>query len=518
MEPFYPERWPELLHNRPMSISKCSDQIVRAAGMHLLSSVEVNGTNTTVAEVESAKGLPYFLTLPTNRSEGEGFYARVTVLDNGRGLNWYIVALVDREYILGKVDRQNEATQADIRASESKVDEDLADARLLLYLVAVTVALIPIGLTVFLVFRITKPLIQLMKDMSHVAIMDLDSVDAARPLSSLTEVCEMEKSFKQMIKNLIEYRQYLPQSVLVDSVTEDETDQDQTLNSTVVKDYRSAASASSLSTRSRHGASMNAVLGTAVKPKMVTIAVANIKGLHSFDQAKIPHTIAAYCEALVKAAKVSRGIVDDVCGDKATVCFNTVVACASHRLHAAEYAMHIRADASVASIPTNLALGSGTATCGTVGCIGLKKFGVIGPVATDVRSLERCGSAWGVAVLADGDVAKSVESCYILRSLLKAMRTGGRATLLVEIMSARKTENEEWMYQLENAAAQDPYRHHNAAILLMYDHKLDEAAETAKSHTSDSDTRVRDMIDRARLNGHPPDPIPLRHVRDIDSV
>ena len=437
---------------------------------------------------------------------------RVEVFNNGRGLNWYVVALVDREYLLGEVDALNTATQEDIRKSESKVDDDLEKARMILYIVVVVAALIPIGLTVYLVFRITKPLIQLMEDMSHVAVMDLSSVDASRPLSSLSEVCAMEQSFKQMMKNLVEYRQYLPQSVLVDSATE-ETEAEEDTSTGIVSKHSLSESAVSGTSHSMRAAA--AAFSVAVKSKHVSIALSNINSLHATEQNKVVSTLSSYLEVLLESAKAARGIVDDMSGDKVTVCFNTVTGCASHKVHAAEYALAVR-NRMNSGISVNVAIGSGSAVCGTVGCTGLKKYGVIGSVATDVRSLERCGSKWGVGVLADGDVGKAIDSHFTIRSFVKAKRANRKTTLLSEVVAAREAgQNEEWMYQLESAAAQDPYTKMNSAVVLLYDNKLDEAEEALKGCTAEGLELVKKMISTARISGSAPVPIRLAYVGDL---
>ena len=439
----------------------------------------------------------------------------VKLFDNGRGLNWYVVALVDREYYLGEVDAMNTATQENIRAKKAKVDDDLEKARMILYIVVVVAALIPIGLTVYLVFRITKPLIQLMEDMSHVAVMDLDHVDAARPLSSLSEVHGMEKSFKQMMKNLVEYRQYLPQSVLVDSATEETEAEGDTSTGIVSKDRsKNSVSAVSESSHSRRSVAA-ATFGVAVRSKHVSIALSNINSLHATEQNKVVSTLSSYLEVLLESAKAARGIVDDMSGDKVTVCFNTVTGCGSHKVHAAEYALTVRKRMN-SGISVNVAISSGSAVCGTMGCTGLKKYGVIGSVATDVRSIERCGSKWGVGVLVDGDVGKAIDSHFTIRSFVKATRANGKTTLLSEVVAAREAgQNEEWMYQLESAAAQDPYTKMNSAVALLYDNKLDEAEEALKGCTAEGLELVKKMISTARSSGSAPVPIRLAYVGDL---
>ena len=402
----------------------------------------------------------------------------VKLFDNGRGLNWYVVALIDREYLLGEVDDLNTATQENIRKSESKVDDDLEKARMILYIVVVVAALIPIGLTVYLVFRITKPLIQLMEDMSHVAIMDLDSVEADRPLSSLSEVREMEKSFKQMMQNLIEYRQYLPQSVLVESQTEDETEFTKTACDTAPSgrgDSTSRVSRSSGQQSSTLAPTKMFVQG--LKNKSIALLVSNVADLHTITNTQtVNEVLARYCETMVAGAKKFRGIIEDVSGDRITVSFNTALFASNYRLKAAELGIHIR-ETLGESLKVNCGVSSGKAMCGTMGCTGLKKYGIIGAVSCNVRALERCGRRWGVQLLACGDVSNEAKQRLVLRKVVKVATLNNRSTMLHEIISHHETGNEEWMYQLDLQDSKDPYRHLNQAVLYIYEGKLHDALQ-----------------------------------------
>ena len=177
----------------------------------------------------------------------------------------------------------NKATHAAVRANKDKVSSQLHDARIIMFVVVVTVALLPIVLSVFLVFRVTEPLVQLMQEMAHVAVMNLEVVNVDRPASNIAEVRDMEVSFKQMLKNLVEYRQYLPQSVLYDSATDEEV--------------ACLASESAITSADAHGfdrtnssnVSSEVMLGRALfdstlRTRSVTILVTNVCSLHAISR------------------------------------------------------------------------------------------------------------------------------------------------------------------------------------------------------------------------------------------
>ena len=440
---------------------------------------------------------------------------RVEVFNNGRGLNWYVVALVDREYLLGEVDALNTATQEDIRKSESKVDDDLEKARMILYIVVVVAALIPIGLTVYLVFRITKPLIQLMEDMSHVAVMDLDHVDAARPLSSLAEVHGMEKSFKQMMKNLVEYRQYLPQSVLVDTMSEDDTTLHVSTRETV-----SIKSGAALSQKSGFtGSSLShavLVFGNGLKTKSVAMLVANVADMHQItSHTKVSETLSLYIETFVNAAKGLRGIVDEVSGDRITISFNTIISSANYRSKSMELAYHAR-DTLGTRVVMNCAASSGKAMCGNTGCTGLKKYAIIGPVAVQARVFERCGRKWGFSIVCDGDIASEAKQRCLLKKIIKVSVKGGKATILHELVSLRAEESgEEWMYQLEQAAAKDPFNYYNTAMSSIYQGKLEEAEEDLRRCSVPDQGLITSLLNILRSTREAPEPMVLNDVPEL---
>jgi len=63
-------------------------------------------------------------------------------------------------------------------------------------------------------FLIYKPIATLEGEMEAVAEMDLEDVDLQRPPSGIKEVGSMQKSFVMMVKNLVQYRAFMPQAIL----------------------------------------------------------------------------------------------------------------------------------------------------------------------------------------------------------------------------------------------------------------------------------------------------------------
>eukprot|EP01061_Rhynchopus_euleeides_P036362 TRINITY_DN612_c0_g2_i1.p1 TRINITY_DN612_c0_g2~~TRINITY_DN612_c0_g2_i1.p1 ORF type:complete len:846 (+),score=284.32 TRINITY_DN612_c0_g2_i1:191-2728(+) len=455
----------------------CSDLLVARSAKYL--ELQHNDSTTNYERIVAQRH-PDTITLATARyPAGEVFFLSARVFDNKRGLNWYVVSLIDKEYVLGEVEKVNEQTRRDLHESEDAVDRDLFQARQLLAVVVVACVLIPTGLAVLLVFRVTEPLMSLMHDMSKVAVMNLVSVDERRSLSNLTEVRGMEVSFKQMLKNLVEYRQYLPQSVLYTDTENSETDEDP-VRSDQCGSLVSASQSTSLQLGSKEASVRSGTTGmfdTGLCGRSVTILVSNIRNFHSYkDSRGLGSIITRYLEPFVQGAKNFRGIISDVSGDRVTVAFNTLLSVPTHRVKALELGLFIKGACSELNV--NMAAATGVATCGNVGCTGLKTYTMVGHVASAVRALERCGRSWELPLLCDGKIASDAALLMYLRALVSAkLVTGAKDTLVHEVVSLKTVCDEEWMYQLQQSQVEDPFHSLNACIHSVYEGELEKARE-----------------------------------------
>eukprot|EP01061_Rhynchopus_euleeides_P036356 TRINITY_DN612_c0_g1_i3.p1 TRINITY_DN612_c0_g1~~TRINITY_DN612_c0_g1_i3.p1 ORF type:complete len:925 (+),score=262.84 TRINITY_DN612_c0_g1_i3:168-2777(+) len=496
----------------PLAAVNSSDTLVAGAAQYLsMPVVSSTGTELRYEAVYKDKKPGYFQ-MKTNKSDATGFYVSVKVYDNGRGIDWYVVSLIDREYVLGEVDRVNTDARNQVQRNEETVQSDLDHSRLLMYLIIVVCALVPIALAVMLVFRITKPLMLLMQDMSHVAVMNLEAVDADRPPSMLSEVRGMEISFKQMLKNLVEYREYLPQSVLVESAPECDDDmrsescpRSREDNVTSRSDHLSSTALSINESASR------GLFDASVHNKHVTLLVSNIAGSHERrNQQCLSDLISSYLEPIVQHARKHRGIVDDISGDRVMVSFNTSVACSSHRTNALDLCMVLQSQWGSLHATVNAAIATGPALCGPMGCHGLKKYNVVGRVASDVRAMERCGRSWGIPAICDASVACDAKYRFLLRKLVQAKMKSGKDTVLHEVVSEKDLDGAEWMYQMQSSRANDVYRAYNAALSAVYEGD----GEVAVKHLDDC-TNVGNLdllhalVKYCRENGTAPPPVDL---------
>ena len=405
--------------------------------------------------------------------------------------------MIDREYILGEVDRTVLATQRHIDDSEADVKADLQASRRILYIVVALLATVPTFLAVLLVFRITAPLLRLSEDMACVAVMNLSVVDTQRSTSILSEVGTMEDSFKRMIQNLIEYRQYLPQAVLQESEAEEEDADSARVMSQSIQPSEAQGQMSRSGSQHTSGkdssvvGKKNVLKDSVMRKKAVTLLVSNIKAFHA-DRRADPSLsgLVAYFTQFVATAQGHRGIIDSVSGDKVYVSYNTVIASSNHKSHAVQTANQVtsklREGQETKRYIVNVGIASTDSYCGNIGCNGLRSFSVIGACVANARMLERFGRHLGLSIVADGTVSDDAKFRFTVKSIAKAIMSDGKPTHLREVLGEKCVAEEEWMYQIEAAAAGDPCKAWNETCAAMYSGQI---ADVRKFLDSDKETR-----------------------------
>eukprot|EP01061_Rhynchopus_euleeides_P045265 TRINITY_DN8060_c1_g1_i1.p1 TRINITY_DN8060_c1_g1~~TRINITY_DN8060_c1_g1_i1.p1 ORF type:complete len:498 (+),score=114.35 TRINITY_DN8060_c1_g1_i1:1203-2696(+) len=382
----------------------------------------------------------------------------------------------------------------------------------------VTVLAVSVGLALLAAVGLKlamRPLQQLRTDMAEVACMRLDGChNVAR--SRMREIRSMQVSFVSMVQNLTEYKQYLPQSVLVATDTEDDSRKSsQEMSQTV-----SHGSSPSLS-RDTPTSYLHDAVNAPLKPRNVTLMVTNIRGFIPLSRTDAPglaslHSV--YLEHAMLVVNSYQGIVDEFIGDKVHASFNTLRNSSTHRISAVESMAELLGTAKGTEdhpLDLNAAVVSGRALCGNMGCKGLKKYTIVGQCAALVWTYERWGKAWGVAQALDGVVAKDCAVQFEMRKVANVQLTPSRAGCMFEMMKRRNISNEEWMYQL-GSCDRGEYVTYNKALDSLYDTNMDQAAELVKDLADTEHAPLLNQRLRAcKARGEPLKPVPANYVPSI---
>ena len=162
-------------------------------------------------------------------------------------------------------------------------------------------------------------------------------------------------------------------------------------------------------------------------------------------------------------SRMMRGIVDELFGDRISVSFNTVMICGVHEQNATKLAMRATALAEIGT-GVNAAICTGPASVGNVGCVGLKKFAIFGPLVAASRALVNCATAWESKVLCNFEVTRAAAALFQFRHMMRVLLQGVPTLLSEAECEVTAQDNQEWMYQLSNAESANPHANHNRLI------------------------------------------------------
>eukprot|EP01060_Flectonema_neradi_P000757 TRINITY_DN1046_c0_g1_i1.p1 TRINITY_DN1046_c0_g1~~TRINITY_DN1046_c0_g1_i1.p1 ORF type:complete len:914 (+),score=145.41 TRINITY_DN1046_c0_g1_i1:58-2799(+) len=489
----------------PYSIDSYPNEVVTSHAQH----VRNVSSYAEMSSETNRDNLNPFLFTPSNVNVSTPlpdvlYWTRISEL-KVHTLHWYVTLLVEREVVMKTIDEATLIIKAQIDDEYQQTEDEQFDDRLVTLYVLIGCSLALVGFSVIFSFAIVSPLYQLQRDMAEVAHMHLEAIDSSRPLSLLCEVAAMQISFLSLVKNLVEYRNYMPQSVLVESdvdesddlteprVRTDEveifSDGDQT-QTTRTSGRLSATSGSnnnhipgSMSKASALGKYMKTVrngginkktaIATAsdsLKRKNCSFAVFNVKNWHTVTSTTSEQELiwvhSDLMSLLLSSVNQMKGVPETFSGDRLMACFNSVIPCASHQSNAAACAndfqlklLGIKFGSDQIQLRSSAAVCAGEVRIGNMGCPGMKKFTHLGPVVTWVNALERYARSIGIDILLDNQINTEAEHRFYFRSMgcVHYGKRSQRPLQIFELKEAKTIRDTEWMYQLEEGSNADPY-------------------------------------------------------------
>ena len=393
--------------------------------------------------------------------------------------------------MLGAIDRSTLAAQERIRDEVDSVDEDLVRSRIILVVTVVVASVLLMLLALMLVLRIVAPLVQLQEEMARVAVMNLSQVDETRAISNIEEVGHMQTSFLQMLRNLKEYRNYMPASVLVDDVSDTQSG---SCEISTVADRRTCTT-TSLSESSRHsGAVKHTLLMTQkLDLKKVAFSVVNVCNFfqksreHSSREMQSYHT--EYLSTVLGITHGFNGVNDGFLGDRVMTHWNGARHCTSPKLQAAKFSRRVHSDEALLKRKWTLSMAFvfGEVRCGNMGCQGMKKFTFLGGCVPWLHVLERFNKEHGTTILHDNVMNLAVDNSFYSKTVTTVSYPKFQETLIIsELREEMTADNEEWMYQLEKCDSSNPYKDYNTAMTHLFAAQWDECEVAArKLHNAD---------------------------------
>ena len=436
----------------------------------------------------------------TNATRTE-FWTVTKLLEKGSPvtLTWYVTLLVPRSAVMAKIDVSTSSIKAQNEESRQDSEDKQNEALVTMLAATLSAAAVLLAVSVFVTRMIISPLLSLQHDMSCVAVMNLEGVDLESK-SRLSEVANMQASFKMMVSNLIEYRNYMPQTVLLkdDEETSDiESTSHQQLDSSI--SVRSSVKYTEGRDTSGESNGIHAIMLKGQEPclrrKNVSVAYLNVKDWHMFCSSKSDHTVTQthtrIIALIMQSVQLTKGVCDVFSGDRILATFNAYSSTAAHKYGCVK-AVREACDriALEDKMELSYACATGDARVGHMGCAGMKKITVTSSVVSWVIAMERYNRKMGYSGLIDQFIARGETAIHLTTKCVGALsfvkRSARGAIMIFEVIEECKVAEEEWMYQLETAENK-PFTVWNEAFAELVNGKYPEAADSFEKIPADDD-------------------------------
>ena len=442
-------------------------------------------------------------------SNGTEFWTITSTIEH-RTIFWYSTLLVPRTSVMDTIDASTNAIRAKVASDLSSADAQKEDAVTVMAIVTAVAVIGLLAIAVVFTRYITSPLLKLGSEMASVAVMDLEAVDTGRAVSQLSEVGMMQRSFVTMVANLVEYRNYMPQSVLVNDsdkevVSATESSHDMKSQSGMSRHSQSRATPSSAETMQNQKALLRV---EGMKKKKVSLAHMNVVSWHAFckkrKDAEVLSAHAGVIEIILTAVQHNKGVCDTFSGDKMLATFNAFVPKPSHSVSCVKAAHE--AATTVGDVHTiSYGCTTGEARVGNMGCNGMKKVSILSQSMSWVVVLERWNKEYNLPGVIDRNVSREAEGQVVLRCAGAVLyeKFSENAQTVFAVKGLCSSENEEWMYQLESAS-NNPHALWNEVFEHIIKQDFEKASSLLDSVAQDQRTPYEELMGYVREKAYAP--------------
>ena len=440
-------------------------------------------------------------------SNGTEFWTITSKIEH-RTIFWYSTLLVPRASVMDTIDASTNAIRAKVASDLSSADAQKEDAVTVMVIVTAVAVIGLLAIAVVFTRYITSPLLKLGSEMASVAVMDLEAVDTGRAVSQLSEVGMMQRSFVTMVANLVEYRNYMPQSVLVNDSDKEEEE---------ISKTKSSPETTSLSGVSRSRASSSSVVVQnqkallrveGMKKKKVSLAHMNVVSWHAFckkhKDAEVLSAHAGVIERMLTAVQHNKGVCDTFSGDKMLATFNAFVPKSSHGVACVKAAHEVASElGDVHKISYGCT--TGEARVGNMGCNGMKKVSILSQSMSWVVVLERWNKKENLPGVIDLTVSREAEGQVVLQCAGAVLyeKLSDKVQTVFAVKGLCSSENEEWMYQLESAS-NNPHALWNEVFEHIIKQDFEKASSLLDSVAQDQRAPYEELTGYVRQKAYAP--------------
>ena len=449
----------------------------------VLSSTEILGLHTEGKLVRNVAEREYFVETKTAPQS-----------TNRPGATWSVASMIPRDDIMREVDANNVETMENLRIQEENTLKKLRQKSNETIMVIIVIALASV--IIFLVFNnfLTRPFASCAVVMTEAAVMKIDALPKEE--SFITELRAMNRAMNLMMKNLKEYKSYMPQSLQLDA-TDEGTDHSEEDQGTICQSGRStrysthsgsrssrvsgsvsyASKAESVKFQAGMAEQKRQGMVCALSKKKFTFLCVNVKSwherIHKLSDKEVLSLHAGLVHSVLGVFMFSKGISEVFSGDRFVCTFNTAKPLASHRASACAAAFLVQQkvrDEHVLDITASIVSGDGRV--GNMGTDMMKRYSFMSTVVPWGYALERYCRAKGLSIIADSYVYEDAKQHYkvkILDEIEFTKRQKAKPIRVAELPGKRDGDGGgEWMYELEANERSDLYRSWNEWVLCIF--------------------------------------------------
>ena len=400
------------------------------------------------------------------------------------GVRWSVAGMIPREDIMRAVDENNRVTTANLALQEDNTQKKLRQMSNETIMIVIAIALFSVLL--FLAFndRMTRPFAACAVTMTEAAVMRVEEITEEH--SFIREINAMNRATVLMLKNLREYKSYMPQSLCLNDLHEEDdllvTEESRSLSNHSTRSSKGSHSFSSTSTpqdraqesASRTGTARNLMSCSLIK-KRVTYVVVNVRDWFSRisreSDSDVLHLHSQLLAVALSQFAASKGIAEPFSGDRFCGSFNGARVLGTHRLAGCVAVMGISKAVEKKSdlkVSLSCSVVSGEGRVGNMGNEQMKKFSFLSSIIPWGHALERYCRSTNLSILCDGFVVDDVCVMVNLRhlGLIEFQKRSRLKPIPFAEMTSLKaaTVVNEWMYELEASEKSDPHKAWNAWV------------------------------------------------------
>eukprot|EP01004_Peranema_trichophorum_P002909 NODE_1932_length_1747_cov_44.344212_g1644_i0.p1 GENE.NODE_1932_length_1747_cov_44.344212_g1644_i0~~NODE_1932_length_1747_cov_44.344212_g1644_i0.p1 ORF type:complete len:537 (-),score=87.39 NODE_1932_length_1747_cov_44.344212_g1644_i0:137-1567(-) len=379
-------------------------------------------------------------------------------------MSWTLVSLIPRSSILGRVDevryKLNENIQSTIKDMESnssntvnKANEKIHQFETKLIVITVCVIVVFIVLAVIFAILITRPIINASTCISVIAH-SLDTDSCSIKHSQVKEVELINSSIQILLDRIIEYKKFMPQSLLCNLKNESygqlPSGNNLNLSGSMKLNRTSPTTVFTSQASFKSNYRPNPVMSSAAS--LIASTYNNIRTSITYVVVKMPtpyedFTYSKLLDEIHKKLIETRGVVDYFREDVIAFHFNASTPVSDHRNIACSVCLDIT------SINTthkwNIGITTQTALVGNIGGKSLRSFAILGGIQKRCEMLCQIAQDIGVSIAMDRKMGEAVHGRYNYR-LVDTLIYDGSRQWVYELVSLAKRQQEEceWMYEL----------------------------------------------------------------------